>query len=364
MNLRKLDEFVIYRDELWYSTFPSVVRFDGGRLVCGFRRAPERRRQAGGIQSHIDPNSQAVCVASEDDGRTWDAEPRLVYAHPAAGCQDPCLSLLDGGTLLCTLFAWELCPVQMKSLVPEAQILQDANGWPMSNLGVHYLRSVDEGRSWGAVGLIDPPSGASERLPGVPSRGAVRGRSISLPDGSALMPVYGSARPSPSLAYRSTDGGATWKFLSVMAQDETVQMHEPHLHLCPSGKIVAFIRTAGLDGYLVMCHSTDGGESWSRWEQTEVWGHPFTTAVAADGRVLLAYGYRRAPHGVRCLLLDAECERIDMSQELVLRDDLANSDIGYPWAVTLGDGRILVTYYANIEDGTRHIAATVVEVGG
>ena len=89
MALRKLEDTVIYRDDRWYSTFPSVIRLADGRLLCGFRRAPERRLQPGGTVSHTDPNSQAVCVTSEDDGATWDAEPRLIYAHPAAGCQDP-----------------------------------------------------------------------------------------------------------------------------------------------------------------------------------------------------------------------------------------------------------------------------------
>jgi len=362
MALRKLEDIVIYRDDAWYSTFPSIVRLDGGKLICGFRRAPERRLQPGGVVSHTDPNSQAVCVTSADEGRTWDAEPQLIYAHPAAGCQDPSLSLLADGAILCTLFAWQIYPARSRELAPDAPLVVDGNGWTMSNLGVHTLRSTDGGASWGPATAIEPAPGAMDRLPGVPARGAVRGRSVSLPDGSALMPVYGGGRPSPSLAYRSTDGGLNWRFLSVIAQDATVDMHEPHLHLCPSGKVVAFIRTAGLDGYLAMCHSTDGGATWSEWAQTEVWGHPFTTAVAPDGRVLLAYGYRREPFGVRCLVLDPECETIDMAGELLLRDDLYNFDIGYPWAVTLGDGTILVAYYANIADGTRHIAGTFVEV--
>ena len=60
MALRKLEDVVIYRDDEWYSTFPSVVPLRDGRLLCGFRRAPERRLQPGGAASHTDPNSQAV----------------------------------------------------------------------------------------------------------------------------------------------------------------------------------------------------------------------------------------------------------------------------------------------------------------
>ena len=45
-----------------------------------------------------------------------------------------------------------------------------------------------------------------------------------------------------------------------------------------------------------------------------------------------------------------------------LRDDGANGDLGYPWAAVLPDGRVLVVYYMNIADGTRHIAGSLVEI--
>jgi hypothetical protein len=60
--------------------------------------------------------------------------------------------------------------------------------------------------------------------------------------------------------------------------------------------------------------------------------------------------------------LNAECTDIESAQEYVLREDGGNTDIGYPWAVQLPDGRILVTYYFNIQDGVRHIAATLLEL--
>jgi len=363
MSLQKLQDLTIYRDDRWYSTFPSVIRKADGGLICGFRRAPERRLQPGGGVSHIDPNSQAVCVTSSDEGLTWSPSPELVYAHPAAGCQDPCLHLLSDGTIVCTLFAWQLFPVKFAEATDlPHEVRMDHHGWPMGNLGVHVLRSTDGGATWSEPFLIPPPPGATDSLPGYPGRGAIRGRMVELPDGTLLMPIYGCRYPSPSYAYRSTDRGQTWEYFSTIAEDTKVDFHEPHLHLCPSGKIVAFLRTAGLDGYLALCHSLDGGKTWSEWQRSEVWGHPFTTAVAPDGRVLVAYGYRREPFGIRCLLTDPECERFDLSEELILRDDLGNHDIGYTWAVTLADGSILVAYYANIEDGTRFIAGSIVKV--
>ncbi|MGD9498346.1 MAG: sialidase family protein [Armatimonadota bacterium] len=362
MALRKLDDIVIYRDDRWYSTFPSLIRLADGRLLCGFRRAPERRLQPGGSVSHTDPNSQAMCVLSADEGATWEAEPRLIYAHPAAGCQDPCLHLLRDGTIICSLFAWQLFPLGFAQKMQGPHVVRqgEAHGWPMANVGVHVLRSADEGATWSQPLLLDYPAGSTRAPVGTVSRGAARGGGVQLDDGAFLLPVY--REPSGSDVFRSTDGGRSFAHLATIAADEQVAFEEPHLHLCPSGKVMAFLRTAGLEGYLAYSWSTDGGASWAPWQRSDVWGHPFTTATCSDGRVLLAYGYRREPFGIRCTLLDPECERVDVSGELVLRDDLGNGDIGYPWAVALPDGRVLVAYYANIKDGTRYLAGSFVAV--
>ena len=81
-----------------------------------------------------------------------------------------------------------------------------------------------------------------------------------------------------------------------------------------------------------------------------------------DGRILLVYGYRQAPFGIRAKILNAECTDIATAPEVVLRTDGGNGDIGYPWAVQLPNGNILVAYYFNINDGTRHIAASLMEL--
>ena len=45
----------------------------------------------------------------------------------------------------------------------------------------------------------------------------------------------------------------------------------------------------------------------------------------------------------------------------MLREDGGNGDLGYPWATMLPDGRVLVCYYFNKENGTRHIAGTILK---
>lgn len=81
-----------------------------------------------------------------------------------------------------------------------------------------------------------------------------------------------------------------------------------------------------------------------------------------DGRVLLTYGYRNEPYGIRARILNPECTDFATSPEIVIRDDGGNWDIGYTWATQFDDGRVLVVYYYNQEDGPRYIAGTILEM--
>ena len=160
----------------------------------------------------------------------------------------------------------------------------------------------------------------------------------------------------------SDDGGRACSLVGRIAalEDGLDFCNETVVHETASGALVAFVRT---DGNLVTARSTDGGKTWSKPERHRLWGYPYTTVRMPSGRVLLAYGYRKEPYGIRARLIDAECTRIDEAEELVLRDDGGRSDLGYPEGALLRDGTALVAYYFNHKsDGgnQRYVAATVV----
>ncbi len=364
MDLRKVKDLVIYSDEEYYSSFPSVICRPDGRLVLAFRRAPERRSRPGGVVTHSDPNSWLVQVVSDDNAETWSQDPQPIFIHPRAGNQDPCLMQLADGTLLCSTFSWELLCEGVAEHELEGP-RTSPTGWWMMCLGGKVVRSCNGGESWSGPVELDPVPSYPEWFAGAPNRAYTRGRMCELDDGTVLLPAYCTPEPGPlrsAILYRSDDRGESWHYFSEIAADETVRFGEPTLHMTAGGKLMAFMRTANMDGYLAVAHSFDGGESFSQWECTEVWGHPFTTATVPDGRVLLAYGYRREPFGVRCRLLEPECEDLNKAEELVIRDDGGSTDLGYPWAVRMADDRILVVYYFNLDDGTRHIAGSILEV--
>jgi hypothetical protein len=92
-------------------------------------------------------------------------------------------------------------------------------------------------------------------------------------------------------------------------------------------------------------------------------GHPHDPLRLRDGRFLLVYGYRHPPYGIRARLYDPDRERPEDAPEIVVRDDAAGPDVGYPSAVELADGRVLVAYYFVDPDGIRHVAGSVLEAG-
>src|SRR6476659_9199508 len=104
-SIRKLEDVVIYRDDKFYSAFPSIVCRPNGELIVAFRRAPERRAFGEPHTTHTDPNSYLVTVRSRDGGRAWTS-PELMFAHPFGGSQDPCMVPLRDHSILCSSYGW------------------------------------------------------------------------------------------------------------------------------------------------------------------------------------------------------------------------------------------------------------------
>src|SRR5699024_3170891 len=141
-----------------------------------------------------------------------------------------------------------------------------------------------------------------------------------------------------------------------------ISFNETSIYETPKGDLVAFLGTAGLDGQAAIARSTDGGKSFEQWEKMGFQGYPLQATKLPDNRVFLVYGYRQKPYGIRARILNAECTNFKTAPEIIIRKDGGSGDIGYPWAVMLDETRILVTYYFNIGNATRHIAGTILEL--
>lgn len=91
-------------------------------------------------------------------------------------------------------------------------------------------------------------------------------------------------------------------------------------------------------------------------------GHPCDVLSIGNALLLLVYGYRHPPYGVRARLWTPDRglpgETDASGAEIILRADGRVPDLGYPWATRLDRDHVLVVYYFCDVEGVRHIAAT------
>ncbi len=361
-RIAKVEDIVIYKDDRFHAAFPSIVRRPDGELLVAFRRAPERRFFGEKNTTHTDPNSYLVSVRSKDGGRTWSQEPELIFAHPFGGSQDPCMLQLRDNSILCSSYGWALLQANVAAKLTNT-LRHDA----FCFLGGYMVRSKDGGHSWEGP-IIPPPTPgiASLDVFGKPTPSYNRGAMCEGREGKLYWVVAANTEIAPRKSEThlmiSSDKGTTWNYSCPVAKDNAVLFNETSLYQTPKGDLVAFMRTANFDDHTVIARSIDGGKSFLPWIDAGFQGHPHYALRLPDNRVLLVYGYRHEPFGIRARVLDPECANAKTAEEIILRTDGGGSDIGYPWATMISKDRILVVYYFNTGNGTRHIAGTILSL--
>lgn len=359
-GVRKIKDFVIYKDTMFFSAFPSIDKTKDGEILLAFRRSPDRKVMMGYKgRYHVDPNSYLMMLRSSD-GESWEKVPKLMFAHPFGGSQDPCLLSLRDGTILSTSYCWTF--IQPEGIVKLKQPFSTTSDGGIF-FGGFFIRSVDNGKTWGEP--IYPPSispyfnAIGQNLPAYN-----RGKLCEAKNGQ-LFWVAANADLTQKVStylFVSDDKGLSWKYSCPVATDERVSFNETSLFETPKGDLVAFLRTANLDDHACIARSTDGGKSFAQWEDMGFQGHPLHALKLHDGRVLLSYGYRHEPFGIRARILNPECTDYKTAPEIILRDDGGNQDLGYPWSVQLDENRVLVVYYFNYANDTRFIGGTILQI--
>ena len=358
-GVRKLKDVVIYSDPDYYAAFPSVVRRRSGEIIVAFRRAPARTIFMEENYTHTDANSYLVLVRSSD-GETWTKEPELIYAHPFGGSQDPCLIQLRDKTLLCTSYGWSF--VRPEGIAKMKKPVSAAGDFVF--LGGYILRSTDGGKKW--EGPLYPLSIEPEvhfNAVGVPVPAYNRGALFESETGRIYWVVAAGHSESQSITSThlicSDDKGTTWKYLSQVAKDETASFNESSVYETPRGDLVVFMRTANLDDQACIARSTDGGKSFGPWEKMGFQGHPLNALRLPDKRVLLTYGYRHKPYGIRARILNPECTDFASAPEIIIRDDGGN---GYRLHMAgVADKNMHCDILFQYDNGTAH-HGTILEI--
>ena len=79
-------------------------------------------------------------------------------------------------------------------------------------------------------------------------------------------------------------------------------------------------------------------------------------------RLLCTYARRRAPFGIYASLSEDAGRTWKVDEEIVIRDDLPNRDLGYPTTIEYEPGQLFVCYYGQELDGVTCVQGTYLDI--
>ena len=189
--------------------------------------------------------------------------------------------------------------------------------------------------------------------------------------------IFMSAEPGSSgsdvtFTARTTDGGATFNFVSwIVPKSDDARGVMPSTVRCSATKLVTVVRRRSGDCWVDCYVSNDNGSSWtfqSKVGDTGDWnGNPPAMVRLRDGRLCCVYGNRDV---ARIYARYSEDEGQTWLEEFTIRDDFKRDseddpDLGYPRIVQRPDGKLVAVYYwATEQNFHQHIAATIWSPGG
>jgi hypothetical protein len=332
---RIIRNLTVYEAPGEYCAWPDVARAGNGDLIVLFCRSEE----------HLGPDGTILLSRSTDNGTTWE-RPVTVFDTPIDDRESGMTVFADGrilGHFRSTLHT----PSGYAALPPLSYEKSVIDRW---------TRLVESPDYTGAAGMqggwisISSDAGRTWSAP-VHGPDAIHG-GIQLKDGSFLAASYRSELDSIGV-YTAPTPEARWGRSTVIRspQPGSLRFGEPHVLQLPSGRIIMMIRATArpyndMDPRCVLweSYSDDNGNTWGEPFATPLWGFPPHLLLLSDGRVVCSYGYRRPPFGQRvCISEDGVTWKRE--DEVILRDDAPNGDLGYPASVELEPGLVLTVYY-------------------
>ena len=341
VDTRDFDHFIIHTDGFRHFHPADLIPLKNGDLLITTRDGTE----------HISRDGDVITLRSRDGGKTW-GERQVIAGIENFDEREACGVQLKDGTIVVGIFYNDL-------YLPDGSY-----NWEWRSelqftgekryLGTYVITSNDDGKTWSKPNYID-----TKGMPFTDIEGPADAP-IEMPDGSILMAlmaynVRGDMENQASVLLKSTDKGKTWQYFSTMADDPGGKLghfQEPALLRTRSGRLITAIRNTGPDNAIWTTYSDDDGKTWKPVEKSPMIGHPADLIELADGRILCTYGIRSGRHadpaGIRASFSDDQGETWRVDQEVQIRKDFVNFDIGYPESIQTPDGRVLTVYYFNL----------------
>ncbi len=309
-----------------YFGWPSITRLDGDRMIAvssGFRAA------------HVDPFGKVVGWLSEDGGLTW-SEPFDIV--------DTVLDDRDAGVIYWKgkiIVSWFTHTKNYYASTAEwaeycAAISDEEEA---KVLGGNYVISEDGGQSWSEVYNfpIFSPHGM-----------------IETPEGDlAYIGYYGYDKNTKNfidIGMMTSSDGIHWSEVKIIADYKTRMQYgfeEPHAIYTGDGTLIVMLRT---NNGIYQCELAKGSDTFTPFRKIcTAADTPPHLMQQSDGTLILTYGYRADPYGVRARLSYDNGQT--WSREIIVSTSAFEWDMGYACSVERSDGAIVTVYYQKAQRG-------------
>ena len=360
--MKILDETILYENKNYYPAFPSIIGLEKNKYLVSFRLAPKSEKN----YSHLHSLSKAVVSTVYKNKIINTIE---LGSEDSAAKQDPQLFRADDKTILGYYFRYTFHPINEKKLFKDYTFIEYNNSIALLD-GIGLCVSSDNGKTFSKPNIIELKNGIKNF--------AIRGNMIK--NGNEILaPIYAYKKISNKKSKSKKDKYqcyiisskdlTNWKIKTLLCgteikKNKRIEYFEPSL-INYKNNIIAFIRTHfnNLDGYTSVAYSTDNGKTFSKPEATNIKGYPLNPLFFKDDKILLTYGYRLKPYGIRARILKLNeikninniIENINNSNEIIIEDKMKSADCGYPYCINDGGDIICVYYGCNDKSKIRKI---------
>ncbi len=343
---------IVYRESGSFGGWPANhgIWSWGDEIVVGFEVGYLKTAERGHAIDYSRP-AEHVLARSKDGGETWSIE-RPTGLRPPEGIKIAGVPSGKGGAEPID------CTGGIDFTHPGFALtarMADIHVGPS-----RFYYSMDRGVSW--TGPF--------KIPNFGQKG-IAARTDYLVEGPGTLTMFLTAAKSNgiqgrAICVRTTDGGKTWNFISFVGPEPgegDKAIMPSSVRLSKSEILTARRQKQFIDTY----RSLDNGATWKEAgiavpDTGLNNGNPPHMVRLKDGRLVLTYGFRSEPYGIRARL--SRDQGRSWGSEIILRKDGGTWDLGYTRTVQRSDGKLVTVYYFNdSKDGERYIAATIWDPG-